>query len=70
MNRSQELTDAILKSLKCEENPMGILIEAVLNKEFEKYENVLEDCKEFIEADITTNNQREKLISKINRILK
>jgi hypothetical protein len=49
---------------------MGILIEAVLNKEFEKYGDILEDCKEFIEADITTNNQREKLISKINRILK
>ena len=66
----EKLIKNILASLNAKDNPIGPLIEVVLAREFEKYENILEDCKEFIEADITTSIQREKLISKINRILK
>lgn len=66
----EKLTENILASLNAKGNPIGPLIEVVLAREFEKYEDILEDCKEFIEADITTSIQREKLISKINRILK
>lgn len=66
----EKLTENILASLNAKGNPIGPLIEVVLAREFEKYEDILEDCKEFIESDITTSLQKEKLISKINRILK
>ena len=66
----EKLTENILASLNAKDNPIGPLIEVVLAREFEKYEDILEDCKEFLESDITTSLQKEKLISKINNILK
>jgi hypothetical protein len=70
LTHAEKLTKNILASLNAKGNPIGPLIEVVLSREFEKYEGILEDCKEFIESDITSSLQKEKLISKINRILK
>lgn len=70
LTHAEKLTKNILASLNAKGNPIGPLIEVVLAREFEKYEGILEDCKEFIESDTTSSLQKEKLIFKINRILK
>jgi hypothetical protein len=64
--RAKYLNDAILKSLGKEGDPMGILIEAVLEKEFNSYEELLRDCLDFMGEDyVPASNRLNDLMSKI-----
>jgi hypothetical protein len=67
--RATYLKDAILKSLGKEDDPMGILIEAVLEKELNSYDDLLKDCKNIIKSKMRTAQHEGDLISKIDKKL-
>lgn len=66
MKKSEKLTQAILKSMGKEDDPIGVLIEAVLDKEFKSYEDLLVLCKESLEDDMMSVEQESVLYGKID----
>ena len=66
MTKSKKLTNAILASMGKEDDPIGILIEAVLEKEFKSYDDLLILCKESLEDDTMSNEQASILYMKID----
>jgi hypothetical protein len=69
MKKSEKLTQAILKSMGKEDDPIGVLIEAVLEKEFKSYDDLLVDCRNRVNALTHTSKGDADLITKINRKL-
>lgn len=63
--KANEITEAALKALKREDNPAGILIEAVIEKELLKYETLLKDIK----RELYGEHWAENLIERINNTL-
>ncbi len=64
---AKELTGAILIALKKEEDPIGILVEAVIEKEFLKYETLLTDIKIELENEAYNEEWADVLHGRINK---
>ena len=66
MTKSEKLTNAILDSMGKKDDPIGVLIEAVLEKEFQSYNDLLKDCKKALNDDRMSIKQEMILVDKIN----
>ena len=66
MTKAEKLTKAILSSMGKENDPIGVLVEAVLEKEFKSYNDLLEDCKNRINSSIWSRTDDNELIVKID----
>ena len=65
---AKQITEAILKSLNKENAPVGILIEAVIEKEFTKYEELLSEIKEHLVAEVADDyTWANTLVRKIDK---
>jgi hypothetical protein len=69
MGKAERLTEAILKSMGKEGDPIGILIEAVLEKEFKSYDDLLRAFKTSI-LNPQSNEVQRQLIIRIDEKLK
>ena len=66
---AKEITDAALVELKREDNPAGILIEAVIEKELLVYERLLKDIKVELNNEAYNEEWADVLIDRINRVI-
>jgi hypothetical protein len=65
---AKELTGAILIALKKEEDPIGILVEAVIENEFQRYESLLTDVKVELNNEAYDEEWADVLIGRINKV--
>lgn len=65
---AKEITEATLKALKREDNPAGILVEAVIEKQFMVYEELLNDIKTELNNEAWNEEWGEVLIARINKV--
>lgn len=65
--RATELKNAILKSMGKEDDPIGILVEAVLERELTSYDELLEDCLTFVSHNTEYSNELNELCIKIRK---
>lgn len=62
-----KLTEIILQALQCEDHPTAPIIEAVIEKEFDKYENLLKEIRELLVADFADDYAEvNRLVEKID----
>jgi hypothetical protein len=66
---AKEITDAALIALKREDNPAGILIEAVIEKELLVYERLLKDIKVELNNEAYDEEWADVLVDRINRVM-
>ena len=69
MTKAEKLTKAILSSMGKEGDPIGVLVEAVLEKEFKSYDDLLMECKNRIDSCGTSDRFSVELIEKIGKKL-